>query len=228
MVIVFAVGFAFLGVGSGGLDLASLVQSVFGKGSSGTSVSKARKNVAKHPNDPHAYKLLADALQTKGRTAEEISALEHYMKLAPKDTTQLQRLAQVEVQQASGAQQAEAVSRNAQSSVALTAFFTPQLGGTDPLTNALQSQVSKQAQDATSAYGADVQRAIGTLEKLAALQKDVPSYTQLATVAEQFGENTAAIAGYTHLLKLETDPATKAQIRSRIKALRKAPSTTGG
>jgi len=42
MVIVFVVGFVFLGVGSGGLDLQSLVQDVFGKkGSSGTSIAKA-------------------------------------------------------------------------------------------------------------------------------------------------------------------------------------------
>src|SRR5205823_3278367 len=83
-VIVFAVGFAFLGVGSGGLDLASLVQSVFGAGSSGTSVSKALGKVHKHPNDAGAWKALADAYGSKGRTADQVKALERYVKLAPK------------------------------------------------------------------------------------------------------------------------------------------------
>src|SRR5262249_55239354 len=97
MVIVFAVGFAFLGVGSGGLDLASLVQSVFGAGGGGTSISKAQSNANKHANDPAAWKALADAYGSHGRTADQISALEHYVKLRPRDVTQLQNLAQLEV-----------------------------------------------------------------------------------------------------------------------------------
>jgi len=229
MVIVFAVGFAFLGVGSGGLDLASLVQSVFGAGGGGgTSISKAQKNVAKHPNDAQAYKVLADALQAKGRTGEEVSALEHYLKLAPKDVSQLQRLAQIEVQQATNAQQANAVARNDQASVAGSTFFTAHIGGIDPLSNALQSQVSTQERDTFIAYRADVQRALGTLRRLAAIQRDAPSYTQLATAAEQFSENGTAIKAYKELLKLETDPGVKAQIRARIKALRAAGPITGG
>src|SRR5438045_8935064 len=52
MVIVFGAGFAFLGVGSGGLDLGSLIRDTFGtKGGGGTSISKAEKEVAKHPHE---------------------------------------------------------------------------------------------------------------------------------------------------------------------------------
>src|SRR5690242_17283795 len=57
MVVVFGVGFAFLGVGSGGLDLGSLIQDAFGtKGGGGTSISKAQKEVAKHPRQAQGYK----------------------------------------------------------------------------------------------------------------------------------------------------------------------------
>src|SRR5436190_16747815 len=66
MVIVFGAGFAFLGVGSGGLDLGQLIRDAFGnKGSSGTSISKAQDEVTKHPRQAHAYKLLADAYERK-------------------------------------------------------------------------------------------------------------------------------------------------------------------
>lgn len=228
MVIVFAVGFAFLGVGSGGLDIASLVQSVFGAGSGGTSVSKAQKNAAKHPNDPQAWKTLADALQAKGRTDEEITALEHYVKLAPKDVTQLQNLALIEQTQASNAQQADLAARQAQASVANSSFFAPRLGGNDPITNALQTQVSTAEQTTFTAFRDAVRRALVTLKRLATLQNDATSYEQLASAAEQYGERATALKAFQKELTLEHDPQLKAQVRARIKALRAAGPIVGG
>src|SRR5438128_12027611 len=81
MVLVFGVGFVFLGVGSGGLDLGQLVRDVFGsKGPTGTSISKARDEVAKHPREAQAYKKLADAYARKGRTDDAMTTLEQYVK----------------------------------------------------------------------------------------------------------------------------------------------------
>jgi hypothetical protein len=228
MVIVFAVGFAFLGVGSGGLDLASLVQSVFGHGGGGTSVSKAQRNAAKHPNEPQAWKNLADALQAHGRTAEEISALEHYIRLVPKDVTQLQNLAQIEVTEATSAQQANLAARQDQASVANATFFAPRLGGNDPITNALETQVSNAERDTFSSYRAAVQRALGTLKRLAKVENDAASYEQLATAAEQYNEIALALKAFRTELRLEHDPQLKAQIRARIKALRSAGPIVGG
>lgn len=229
MVIVFAVGFAFLGVGSGGLDLASLVQSVFGAGGGGTSVSKAQSKVRKHPNDPQAWKALADALGAKGRTAEEINALEHYVTLRPKDVTQLQNLAQLEVTQATNAQLANNAARQNQTAVANTSFFASHLaGGNDPITNALQFQVSSSERTTFTAYRAAVKRALATLNKLTVVQPGASSYDDLATAAAQFSENGTAIKAYTKELRYTTDPGTKEQIRARIKALRASGLTFGG
>src|SRR5919199_1711267 len=62
MVLVFGLGFAFLGVGSGGLDLGQMIRDTFGSkgGGGGPSISKALKEVGKHPRQAAAYKKLAD------------------------------------------------------------------------------------------------------------------------------------------------------------------------
>src|SRR5919206_4957832 len=93
MVIVFGAGFAFLGVGSGGLDLGQMIRDTFGSkgGGGGTSISKALKEVQKHPREAAAYKKLADAYHAKGKTDEEISTLQQYTRLAPKDGDALVR-----------------------------------------------------------------------------------------------------------------------------------------
>jgi hypothetical protein len=223
MVIVFGVGFAFLGVGSGGLDLQSLVTSVFGsKGGGGTSISKAQAGVKKHPSDPHAYKVLADAYQNKGRTSDAITTLEHYVTLRPKDATQLQRLALLELQQTTTAAQAYSAAQQNASSLSSPPSLPTQIGGNDPIVNGVQSQVSTQAQQTFTTYQTDAKRAIHTLKRLALVKNDVSSYTQYATAATQFGYPKDAVKAYKVLLKLEPDPRTKAQIRARIKSLKAA------
>src|SRR5205807_1809385 len=101
LILVFGGGFVFLGVGSGGLDLGSLIRDAFGRSSgSGTSVSKAQTEVSKHPLDPAARKTLASALEKKGRVDEAITAWTQYTKLRPKDLSALRHLAQLELGQA--------------------------------------------------------------------------------------------------------------------------------
>ena len=170
MVIVFGVGFAFLGVGSGGLDLQSLVQDVFGsKGGGGTSIAKAQKNVAKHPNDPHAYKKLADAYQSKGRTDDAIVALEHYVRLKPRDLTQLQSLAQLEDQAATNALQANQVARFNQQNAQAGGIFGSAIPGADPVENAVSASVTKQERSTFEAYRKNANRLLGTLKAVAKL-----------------------------------------------------------
>jgi len=97
LIVIFGGGFVFLGVGSGGLDLGSLIRDAFGRGGSSTpSVSKAQEEVIKHPLDPVARKDLANALEKKGRVDEAIIAWTQYTNLRPKDVNSLQHLAQLE------------------------------------------------------------------------------------------------------------------------------------
>jgi tetratricopeptide (TPR) repeat protein len=230
MVIVFGVGFAFLGVGSGGLDLQSLVQDVFGsKGGGGTSVSKAQKETRKHPNDPQAWKKLADALQRKGRTEEAIVALQRYVKLKPRDVAQLQALALVEDKSTSDAFRASQVARINQQSVQAASFFGSAIPGADPIKNAVSSAVTNQQRSTFLSYRKNANRLLRTLKNLATIQKDAFSYARLAQNEAQFGYPSRAIKSYKTALKLEKDPRLKAQIRAQLKTVQSGGvPTTGG
>src|SRR5207244_220436 len=52
LIVVFGAGFVFLGVGSGGLDLGTLIQNLHVGGSSKPSLSKALDEVQKNPSNP--------------------------------------------------------------------------------------------------------------------------------------------------------------------------------
>ena len=235
MVVVFVVGFAFLGVGSGGLDLQSLVTDVFGaKGGGGTSVSKALDDVHKHPRDAAAYKKLADAYQSKGQTDNAINALTRYVALRPKDATQLQQLAQLQKTQADNALSAYRLAYYEQQTSSAGAAFGPspssKLGQalSDPLTSAVTTRDSTRLQQAQVKYTTSSARALASYKKLAKLQASQSSYFQLAQAAEHFGDATAAIAAYQKVLRLSNDPTTKAQVRAKIRSLRASSANTGG
>jgi tetratricopeptide (TPR) repeat protein len=237
MVIVFGAGFAFLGVGSGGLDLGQMIRDTFGsKGGGGApSVSEAQKRVDAHPRDPKAYKTLADALERKGRIDETITALEQYVRLAPKNTTQLSRLGRLEYNQAdAAAAEANAAYAEQQSVYAGSTFGpspTSKLGqalGQDPITQAVSTKVSTRVSEATTKYTTASSKAIATFKKLAKVKPDADSYFSLAQAAEHFRNDKVALSAYTSLLKLEKNAATKAQIRAKIKSLQASLKKAGG
>src|ERR1700740_1940004 len=70
LAVLFGVTFAFLGVGSGangGLAQRFPGLNIFSSG--GTSISKAQKEIQKHPNDAKGYRDLATAYEGKNDTA---------------------------------------------------------------------------------------------------------------------------------------------------------------
>jgi tetratricopeptide (TPR) repeat protein len=231
MVLVFGVGFLFLGVGTGGLDLGQMIRDTFGAsgGGGGPSVSAAQKDVNQHPRQASAWKKLADALGDKGRLDEEITALKQYVKLSPKDATQVERLAGLLATQASTAA-TEANTAYAQqqataggSALGPAASSKPGLAlGTDPLTQAVSTEVSSRVQKATTKYQSASTQAVTMYQRLAKLRPDEQSYFSLAQTAEQFGNTKVAVSAYQSALKFVTDDATKAQIRSKIRSLKKS------
>jgi Flp pilus assembly protein TadD len=227
LILVFGGGFVFLGVGSGGLDLGSLIRDAFGRGGSSTpSVSKAQDEVAKHPLDASARKDLATALEQKGRVDEAIAAWTQYTKLRPKDVNALQRLAQLELGQAntflSQAQQASL----AQQEAGVSSPFAPSSGklgqalGQDPISSALSTKANTQLQEATTKYQTASSQAIATFKKIVKLRPtDQQAVFALAQAADSLQQTSVAISAYKRLLKLKLDPTTAAQIRARIKTL---------
>jgi cytochrome c-type biogenesis protein CcmH/NrfG len=227
MVIVFAGGFVFLGVGSGGLDLGSLLQDSFGRGgSSGPSISKLQEKVAKNPRDAAAQKQLAGAYKDKGRTAEAVAAYQTYTTLRPKDADALAQLGALQAQQANTyLQQAQLAffqqslaSANSTFGIAPDSKFGKALG-TDPITNVVQTKTSTAAQEANSQFSSAAQGAVATYKKLAKARPSFENYQLLGTTAKQFQDTATALSAFKQALKRTTDPTVKAEVRAEIKAL---------
>jgi Flp pilus assembly protein TadD len=231
LIVIFAGGFIFLGVGSGGLDLGQLLRDAFGNnGSSGTSVSEAQKDVQKRPFNALARKKLAQALEQKGRTDEAIQAWLEYGKLRPRDVSALRHLGDLELAQANAQLQRAQLASLAQSQASAGAPFRPatsgKLGealGNDPVSAAQTSKASADFQAALSEYEGSANRAISTYQQIAKLQpKNQEALFALAQAADTLRKTDVAIGAYKKLLGLDLDTTTKAQIRERIKTLQAA------
>jgi tetratricopeptide (TPR) repeat protein len=227
LIVVFAGGFIFLGVGSGGLDLGQLMRDAFGNGgSSGPSISSAQKHVAERPFNALYRKQLAQAYESKGRTDEAIAAWLEYGKLRPKDVVALRHLGDLELGQANTAFQDAQLASLQQAQATAGSQFNPSSGklgqalANDPLTNAATTQASTAYQTAVTKYQTSAGRAISTYQQIAKLQpKNQEALFALAQAADTLHQNPAAISAYKRLLKLDLDATTKAQIRARIKTL---------
>jgi tetratricopeptide (TPR) repeat protein len=239
LIVVFAGGFVFLGVGSGGLDLGQLLRDAFGnKGSSGTSVSKAQEQVREHPRDAAARRKLARALESKGRTEEAIAAWTQYTALRPRDVASLRHLADLQLGQADRYFRSAQLAAIAQQEASLGAPFRPsptgKFGsalGQDPIASALTSKASTQFQEASIKYQTAADAAIGTYKKIVKVSPGSrEAVFSLAQAADTLHQPGVAIAAYRKLLTFDLDPAQKAQIRERIRTLRQSsqPPPSGG
>ena len=237
LILVFGGGFVFLGVGSGGLDLGQLLRNAFGnKGSSGTSVSSAQKEVSRHPLSAPARKDLATALEKKGRIDEAIGAWTQYTRLKPKDVSALQHLGQLELGQAdrflSDAQLASLAQQEAGVGSAFVPSSTAKFGqalGQDPIAAALSVKASAQLQEASTKYQTAATQAIATYQQVVKLRpSDQQALFSLAQAADTLRQLPVAIGAYKKLLKSKLDPATAAQIRARIKTLQQSSPSSGG
>jgi tetratricopeptide (TPR) repeat protein len=227
LIIVFAGGFIFLGVGSGGLDLGQLMRDAFGTGgSSGPSISSAQKKVAERPFNAQARKELAQAYENKGRTDDAITAWLEYGKLRPKDVVALRHLGDLELGQANSAFQQAQLAQLQMAQVGSGSQFLPSSGklgqaiGQDPLTSAATTKASSAYQAAVTSYQTDASRAISTYKQIVKLEpQNQEALFALAQAADTLNQSTAAVSAYKQLLKLHLDGSTKAQIRARIKTL---------
>ena len=231
LIVIFAGGFVFLGVGSGGLDLGQLLRDAFGRSSSsGPSVSEAQKDVQERPLNPLARKQLAQALEAKGRTDEAIAAWLGYGRLRPRDVDALRHLGDLELGQANIYLQQAQLASFAQTEAAVGAAFRPTSGklgqalGEDPLAAAQTSKASSELQIASAKYQTAAQRAVATYQQITKLQpRNQEALFALAQAADTLRQTNVAIGAYRRLLKLDLDPTTKAQIRERIKTLQASP-----
>jgi tetratricopeptide (TPR) repeat protein len=231
LIVVFAGGFVFLGVGSGGLDLGQLIRDAFGnKGTSTGSISKAQEKVAERPFNAAARQNLANVYERKGQIPEAITAWEAYVRLSPRDVNSLRHLGQLELSQSDTylreAQLAAFAQQQAGSNSPFTPPSTSKLGrsiGQDPIASAVSTRASTQLQEASTKYQTMSTKAVSTFERVVRLNpNDQQSVFALAQAADTLRNTPVAIRAYKRLLEFKIDPSTAAQIRARIKTLQQS------
>jgi tetratricopeptide (TPR) repeat protein len=236
MVIVFAGGFVFLGVGSGGLDLGNLLRDSFGRGgSSAPSIEKAQEKVDANPRNAAAQKQLATAYEGKGRLADAIAAYQAYTSLRPKDTDALAHLGSLQAAQADKALERAQLAYYGQSLASSGSTFgvptDSKFGralGNDPIASAVQTKTSTEAQQATTEYTSASQAAVATYKKLAKLAPSQDNLLALARTAQRYQDVPTAVKAYRDVLKQTDDPTLKADLRAQIKALQPTAAKGSG
>jgi tetratricopeptide (TPR) repeat protein len=237
LAVLFAVTFAFLGVGSGtngGLD--QLFQGLNPFHHSGTSVSSAQKYVAKHPSDPKGYRDLATAYEGKNDQVGAIDALTQYTDIKRKDVKVWLELAGLQLTQAQNYYNQYANAFQAQQLAAPSQSFLPtgKLGtaiGSNKIEQAASSEASSSLQTLQQQTSSAYQAAVSDYQRAADLQPgNANNWLQLGQAAQEAanitGDTSSAVSAYKHYLKLNPDPASAAQIRQVLKQLQPAPTPT--
>jgi tetratricopeptide (TPR) repeat protein len=228
LAVLFAATFAFLGVGSGSGGLDQLFSNLNIFHHSGTSISKAQKEIDKSPKSPKGYRDLATAYESRGDTLLAISALQSYLGVAPKDAKGWSELGGLQVTEAQDYitqyQAAYAGEQLVTPSQAILPSSTSGLGkalGTNPIeqerATTLNSSVTSLAEQISTYYA----NAVTSYKKVAKLEpENANAEFQLAQVAQDSGDDTSAIAAYEAYLKLDPNSTSAGQIRTLIKQLK--------
>jgi len=231
LAVLFGVTFAFLGVGSGangGLDQLFSGLNIFSSG--GTSISKAQKEIQKHPNEAKGYRDLASAYEGKNDTANAISALQQYTIQKPKDVSAWNELGGLQLTQAQAyLTQYQAASQAAQLAAPSSSFLpTGKLGqaiGTNQIEQSAASDANASVQDLQSRTQLAFTNAVGSYQKVTKLQpNNADGWFQLAQIAQQSGDVKTAVAGYKRYLKLNPNSTNATQIHALLKQLSPKPS----
>ena len=227
----FAVTFAGLGVGSGssGLDQLFSGLNVFG-GSSGTSVSKAQKEIDQHPSAPKGYRDLATAYEQAGDTAGAITALQSLTSLKKKDAAAFSELGGLELSLAQSYVTQYQAAAAAQAQAAPSQPFLPAgtLGtaiGTNPIEQAASQKAGTRTSDLYQKAVLAYQEAVGAYQSVAKIHpNDANAQFQVATAAQSAGQYAVAVTALKKYLKLNPETSQKAQIQNLIKQLSPAPA----
>jgi cytochrome c-type biogenesis protein CcmH/NrfG len=225
LAVLFAITFAFLGVGSGTNGLDQLFQglNIFHHG--GNSVSSAQKYIQDHPSDPKGFRDLATAYETKGDTSNAISALQQYTNLRPKAAAVWSELAGLQATQAQTTiQQYRDAYTNRQLLAPSQSFLPTGKLGQALGTNKAEQVASKQADATLQAVQSRAQVALSSTvdsyDKVTKLTpKDSNAWFQLAQAAQQAGNYTVAVKAYKRYLVLNPSSTSKSQIEQLIKQL---------
>jgi tetratricopeptide (TPR) repeat protein len=230
LAVLFAITFAFLGVGSGSSGLDQLFSNLNIFGGHGNSVSKAQSYVKKHPNEAKGYRDLATAYEAKGDTGGAITALQSYTRIREKDAKAWTEMGGLQLTQAGDLSQQY---QNAYTARQLAAPSTPFLPGGKLGTALGQSKIEQAAAQQAESSVTDLQQraqlaynnAVSSYDQAAKLQPtNANAWILLGQTAQQAGDLATAVKGYKRFLKLNPDSTSAKQIRQLIKSLEAAGS----
>jgi len=240
LAVTFVLGFVLLGVGSGSTGIGDALQNAFNFGSSGgTSISSLQSKVAKNPKSAADWRALATAYETKQRTADAVTALEHLSALQPKNTNTLSELASqysalatiYNTDYSNVAAIAQTANPGASFLPSSSTPFGKAYQDTNALGNPISTAVASQAQSQVSAAYAKVQsvaiKAENAYEKLAASSPDDATLQiQLGQAAQNAGDAATALTAYKRFLQLApTDPLAP-QVKRVITALKQSVASS--
>jgi regulator of sirC expression with transglutaminase-like and TPR domain len=240
LVVVFGLGFVFLGVGSGSTGIGDLLQGnfsgIFGSGSSSSSVSNAQDYVTKHPNDPKGYRRLAKAYETNQQGDKAVAPLERLIRLRPKDRDALQHLAALYSQQGQRYQaEVSAAQLEAQGTLGASTFAPQPSGklgkalGQNQIFDAVNQTVQTRTAGAQSRMQAAFGNQIRVTKQLAALPPPDPNAVfSLVLAAEAAGDTQTELAALKRFVKLAPQDPNIGAVKKRIKVLEKTKGATIG
>jgi tetratricopeptide (TPR) repeat protein len=232
LAVIFGGSFVVFGVGS---EVPGGIADVLGRspGSTGLpSLSEARENVEKNPNDPAALRELATALQAEGRTEEAIATLVKLQNVAPRDEAALRELASLYLAQAAGYRQELQRARAEAAFLAPDEAFLPDRG-TDigraladrPITGALTERADERFYKALGELQSTYAKAKETYTALAAVATDDPTVQlQLADAALNAGDDATALTAYKRFVELAPDDPSAPLVKQEITRLEKGAS----
>jgi tetratricopeptide (TPR) repeat protein len=233
LAVVFALSFAFLGVGSGGGALSDLWNGRFGNlfgGSSGPSISGLEKKIAKDPKNASLRLQLAQLTGSKGTPDQQIAAYDAYLKLRPKNSDGLTGLANAygaKVQEIQGEIQSpptpalsaagnfQLASSSSKLGQGLASVSTPLLG-VSLLQQGEVDQLNVQ-------LGKEIQKHAGVYRRIWQLTpNDSGAFLAIAQVQESDGATVSALATYREFLKRFPNDALVPDVKKQITSLQKS------
>jgi len=226
LAVLFAITFAFLGVGSGtsgGLDQLFQGLNIFHRSSN--AVSKAQGHIKDHPKDPKGYRDLATAYESKGETASAIGALEQYTNLKPKDAKAWSELGGLQTNQAQTYLAAYQAAYTERQLAAPSESFLPKgkLGtalGTNEVEKTESARIDSSVQNLQQQTQLAYTNALTSYQKVTKLTPtNSDAWFQYAQAGQQSGNYAAALTGYKRYLKLNPESTSRTQIEQLIAQL---------
>jgi Flp pilus assembly protein TadD len=236
LAVVFAAGFVVFGVGAGGTGIGDIFRD--SSSSDSPSVGSARDATEKNPADAQAWRELATAYQTDGKTSEAIDALVRYTTLRPRDVDGLRELAGLYLGQANTKMRETQVIRYNATLQGGSGLFTGGIttsSGVNPLATRITKQIDAATNEETTSLlgeaGTAFSQAVATYQRVVAFSpKDPNAHLELADAARQANDLNTALSAYKRFLVLAPDDPTAEIVKqyvAQIEAAVKGTSASG-